>query len=559
MYIWNEFKWDEVKSGDKYKKFLKDIEEKYNQYCMDKDIPQLKFSDELEFLKTGDRRRFEKPYFDRRRQLSIYAIMALIYPENNEYIERLEDVICAICEEFTWILPAHRRRENYNYRNVIDLFSGETGLYLAEIKKLLINRLNPLVIDRITENIDKRILTVFENYVQTFEMDCHSNWAAVCGGSVGATFLYEAPDRFIDVKSRINTCMSNYLMGILDDGSCTEGASYWNYGFGFYVLYNDVLRKKSYGREDNFKNAKVEKTAAFLTNMCLDNNTTVSFADSASEVGYSIWLPHFLKKEYDIDMPPKIDINLNYEKFSEVLRLLLYYNPENESENLEDGEIYYDKLQCYVKRSKKFGFAVKAGNNNEEHNHNDIGSFIVLNNGKQVLCDLGAPEYTAQYFSADRYTILNASSLGHSVPIINGYEQGAGAEYNSELKVDGNKISLSLKNAYPLPISMFDRSFAVNENSLKMTDSFDKELEVTERFVTECEPVIDDGKIRIDKTILTFDKNAGTVNLHTEKVRTHSTEKVMKHPECAERKVYLIDIILNKGVSEFSIDIAFEN
>ena len=87
------------------------------------------------------------------------------------------------------------------------------------------------------------------------------------------------------------------------------------------------------------------------------------------------------------------------------------------------------------------GFAIKGGHNAEPHNHNDIGSFIYALGDHPLLTDLGAGEYTAQYFRDEtRYDYICCSSLGHNVPVINGCGQKAGREYACE------SFTCSIKN-----------------------------------------------------------------------------------------------------------------
>ena len=64
--------------------------------------------------------------------------------------------------------------------------------------------------------------------------------------------------------------------------------------------------------------------------------------------------------------------------------------------------------------------AAKGGNNGESHNHNDVGSFLYLAGDEMLLTDLGAGEYTRDYFGEKRYDILCNHSFGHSVPVIDG-------------------------------------------------------------------------------------------------------------------------------------------
>ena len=150
-----------MRENPQYKPLLDALFAEYERSCKDKDIPIIKFSDEMDFIKTGDRTRFNIKYFLCRKQLSVYAILSMIYPENEEYLEKLEDVICAICNEYSWQISAHRPRTDKNKRDGLSLFSCETGLYLAEIKQMLADRLDSLVTERITAEIDRRILKSF--------------------------------------------------------------------------------------------------------------------------------------------------------------------------------------------------------------------------------------------------------------------------------------------------------------------------------------------------------------------------------------------------------------
>jgi len=121
-----------------------------------------------------------------------------------------------------------------------------------------------------------------------------------------------------------------------------------------------------------------------------------------------------------------------------------------------------------------------AGRNDFPHNHNDIGSFIYYRRGACLLTDPGAPVYTRQTFSPDRYRILFCSSRGHSVPLINGREQPAGGQYRGTLRVEslngpGPKTAvMDLSRAYRDPtLRRFERTFRLGPSgALTLTDRF---------------------------------------------------------------------------------------
>ena len=538
--------WENIRKSAKYKPLRDKIEKEYENICKDKPIPKITFKLETEFLRTGNRTKFEKVYFGKRRQLTLYTLMLLLYPENIEYKEGLEEVICDICNEYSWELPAHHPAEYFNKRNSIDLYSAETGFYLAEVKALFTDKLHPYVIERITNELRWRIIDSFKNNTFFFET-CKSNWAAVCGGSVGAVFLYESPKEHNQVFQRIYKIMMNYVDGLSDDGATSEGNSYWRYGFGFYVLYADLLRRYSCGRMDLFRDDKVKKAAGFFNSICLDNKNIVSFSDSTTTLAYQPFITGYLNEEYGIELPPAEGKYIEYNELSYALRSCIYYYPEQKPKKLMPMKKHYDKLQWYIERRDKYSFAAKGGHNAEEHNHNDVGSFIVTHNNKMIFSDLGAPEYTAQSWSADSYdTVLNKSSLGHSVPIIDGKAQKCGRDYCGELTVDGDKINIEMAKAYDAGIIGLSRSFELSESSIALCDIFTGATKVTERFITEIEPEINEGSVSI----------AGVKLVYDAKHKFSCTyEDIKAHDGVTVRRVYKLDFDVSGN--EFKMTVVF--
>ncbi|MBR4173326.1 MAG: heparinase II/III family protein, partial [Clostridia bacterium] len=427
---------------------------------------------------------------------------------------------------------------------------------LAEIKHMLIDRLDRLVIERITAEIDRRILKSFENEHNLWIETLKSNWAAVCGGSIGMTFMYESPERFYKSEARIKRFLENYLEGISDDGATSEGAAYWNYGFGFFMMYYDNFMRYTNAKSNGvLRREKVIKEAGFLTSLYLDNKTMVSFSDSSGTGDYSLWLLHYLKSRFDIIMPPASVEGFDFEKFSVDVRGFLYYNPDYVTNSIAPAKYYYDKVGWYIDRREKYGFAIKGGNNAEEHNHNDIGSFIVASQGKQIFCDLGAAEYTAANFGADRYKIFNNSSLGHSVPIINGNGQGTGKDYFGTLTV-AEEVSVDMKNAYKGNIEKLKRRVNLANNRVVLTDEFAGAIDIKERFVTEDKPVISDNKLIIGNAEISFDTN-WKPQYSVTKIAPHGG--IVKKPDGTtnERIVYVIDFVPSAKTDKFKLYINF--
>jgi hypothetical protein len=127
-------------------------------------------------------------------------------------------------------------------------------------------------------------------------------------------------------------------------------------------------------------------------------------------------------------------------------------------------------------------FAAKGGHNDEHHNHNDCGSFVYYMNGVCFAEEIGAPEYVKAFFGPDRYReFLAARSLGHSVPLINGVEQGAGSRFAARvlshaLTPDKAELVLDLTACYPAEAGCIEArrrlTFDRSTLSLEVEDGF---------------------------------------------------------------------------------------
>jgi hypothetical protein len=152
------------------------------------------------------------------------------------------------------------------------------------------------------------------------------------------------------------------------------------------------------------------------------------------------------------------------------------------------------------------GFAAKGGHNDEPHNHNDVGNFIFYKNGRMAFCDLGAGEYTRDYFSGKRYSIFCVKSEGHSVPVVDGHGQKAGKEFAARdcLVAPGGKMVLDIAGAYGVPgLERLERRFAfdTHKGALLLEDAFSfsgPPLPVLERFVSPYTPKVENGTVYID-------------------------------------------------------------
>lgn len=493
--------WEKIKEEERYKPLLESLNNLYGEWC-EEPPKSLKYSEFKLFYETGDRKTYETSYFLHRKQLAVSAVMYLIYRKEADR-SYLEDVLWAICDEYSWCVPAHIQGESAEERfKTIDLFASETAFSLGELVSLMGDALDETVRTRVRYEIRRRVIQPFLNAGWWWEK-ATNNWASVCACQVAGAILYTQPALFPKVKPRIEAAMHSFLNSFGNDGACLEGVSYWIYGFGMFALYHELLTDVEPDATAVFQDEKVKNIAMFFQKSCLRGGIAVTFSDCQPQALYSLAIGHYLKRIYgdDVKLPP-FQYHLPLERsasFTMLVRAFLYYNPADNGNEQACFEYYLPDAQWYIRQTERYSFAAKGGHNDESHNHNDIGSFLLCRNGRQILCDIGVGLYTKDYFPPEtRYTFLGNSSRGHSVPRINGQEQRAGSSCCArEVRYERHMFSADILGAYGMPGSL-TRTFETLEDRVRLTDTYRLEANpesIAERFVSYENPKLEEGRI----------------------------------------------------------------
>ena len=554
--------WAEVREGELYRPLRDALLNRYETEGRDP-IPLLPYSAYRRFHYDGDRDEYEKPYFKRRRAMDTLAVLALIYPEKTEYLTELMDLIYAVCDEYTWCLPAHQTQLGVNNNRHIDLFAAETGFCLAEIYTLLGDRLEPLIADRIRVEIDRRIVQSFLDTTFFWER-VGTNWAAVCAGSVGCTFMLMRPDLHAELEERFFSAMNYFLGGFGPDGVCEEGFAYWCYGFGFFTVWADMIRTFTDGRVDWFKLDKVRLVAPFLSRMYLTEGCTASFSDTGRTGYYNLGVLHYLKHEYPDEVtvpdPRYSELMDGCGRWCTFLRTFTWMREEYldvREDGVADMTYYAPSVSWLIKRSAAYSFAAKGGHNSEPHNHHDVGSFILAKDGRQILTDPGGGVYSRQYFSGPRYTFVSCGSHGHSVPYFGtdadraekgffyGYQKD-GKQFRAVNAVfEGDTFTLDIAPAYGEEfVRRVTRTFTFAEKGFTLRDEFDVDggIPITERLVSLTPFEIGEGTATTDLATLVYDPALYDVTVSVGDFRPGTP-------------VYFLDLRLREGATAFSVTV----
>ena len=549
-------KWEEIKTHSFYKKERDELLAFGEEY-LTASIPELPLSAYLRFVRDGDRSEYEKPYFERRRRIARLAILCRLFGE--KYTDALEDLIWAVLEESTWVVPAHlydmyvdaEKRETF-----LDLFATETGALLALVYHVLGERLTDFVRKRIEKVVRSRIIDpFFDNHF--WWMEGRNNWGSVCASQVATCLMvFGTEAEFLRAEPTLNRTMNLFLASYGKDGCCLEGLKYWNYGFGSFLDYADAVRNYSEGKTlfydselmlpsgmaekahdfekgiiDYFKREDVRRAACFAQNIRLTGDVAVSFSDGGETYVCTRSHMYILNREYpeDVSYPAQEHFTASASAGSlGIIRHFLWSDPNAVySAPMQTGTVYYEEGQWFIHKNERYSLAAKGGHNSEAHNHNDIGSFLISGKQGSVLCDLGSGEYTRQYFDDEtRYDYLVCSSRGHSLPIINGEYQKVGKTLAAVQKKSDREFTVHYGFAYELD-SLRDaaRSFVCDENGVTVQDDFSfskMPQSLVDRFVSRLKPVCGDGYITLGNAVMRYDPSLLTVTIGEEAYSDHA-------------------------------------
>lgn len=128
---------------------------------LNEQIPNLLYSQYKEIDRSGRREPYEEPMYKRHNNLDSLVIAECI-SRKGKYLDAIQDHIWLICEETTWVAPAHTKADDIlQDRYSIEIFAAMWGQRLAEINVMLGDILDRVVKGRISDELDKRLFTPF--------------------------------------------------------------------------------------------------------------------------------------------------------------------------------------------------------------------------------------------------------------------------------------------------------------------------------------------------------------------------------------------------------------
>lgn len=519
-------------------------------------VPPLCASEYLEYSENGNRTHFEDKFHARRCNLRD-LIIAECCENKGRFYKTILDYTYSICDEFTWVVPAHNNHmyDNVNVNcmpdsvnfDVVDLFAAETASMLSWAYYFFEDSFegtSKFIVQRIKYEVRRRVLKPFLDGVPMlwmgYEGHIINNWVPwIISNCISSAVVFAEGYEQVVLFQRFMTVLDRFIAEYKPDGGCDEGPGYWNAAGASLFDALELLYDATGGKINLYEDELVKNIGEYILHAHMFDDVFINFADASPipEVSAGVVyrygkrvgsepLMAFGAKLFGIVTQPEKSRFFAYRTIKNAFDFKEIKNCKVEGE--AEKQTYLQYLEVCASRDTESGlfWACKGGHNDESHNHNDIGGFMVYKNKKPVIIDPGCETYTAKTFSPERYSIWTMQSQYHNLPVIGGFMEKDGKEYKAEnanctFKPDGAAFSLNVENAYPAEagIERFERAVSSEYGKDGMVEVHDvirlKEAKEIKYYLTLADkPEITDSKISVNGAEILFD--GGEYSLETE-------------------------------------------
>lgn len=488
-------KWDSLRKSGKYDVFLKQMEDFHFPEFSEDDYFSLSNG-----TATSSARGLEM--MRGRAQALAKVSWAECLENEGNYIRVIEDGVRDLLKQPSWVSP----RNDFDFKNFkgieysVELTSALYAHTLAQTLYMLGDKLSPALCEETVSAIRERVLNPVLRKIANQDKNrenafllATNNYNHVClSGVVGAALTVLSDKHERAVFAYIGEYYAkNGISGFGDDGYCTEGVGYYNYGFGHFALLRESLWQATRGRLDLFADPKVVRIAQYGQDLEIVNGIYPAIADSRTDAKPDSLLMYYLSRNLALGIAAYDTLSPLGRTNNNLMDVMVAFPNSASLAEQSDKKIetpirsYFEQSAVLVMRplagsACRLGVAFKGGNNQESHNHNDVGSYTIVLGGEMLMGDMGSIPYTADIFTpAKRYTYKTLSSYGHPVPFIQEVPQHAGPDavarvLSADFSQSEDKLTVDLTAAYQVPgIKSLHRELVYNrvgKGSLSVSD-----------------------------------------------------------------------------------------
>ncbi len=408
-------------------------------------FPELPDDLYLQFNRTGNRSNYERVYNTRNTWI-VRLALAECLEYKGRFLPKLEECLEQFLSQKSWVLPAHDSNLSVFNNNTLypDLTGSAVTATVAYIDWFLQDKLKQETRQRIRQESFRRSIIPWKKVYRDgsigegrWWMVSPFNWNAVCTCNMISASLILMDSRHDRAEALAAMEISNsfFYRGFTSDGYCSEGLAYWSYGFGHFLTMGEIVLASTNGKLNIFDDDPIIlKCCEYPRNIMIEEGVHPAYADcdlnsAPGKNNLAIIQRHFPELLLKPVKEPKMP--------SDMLQFAIFaFSNGTPSYSRDIPQVppvsFFDQAGILICRSKDeqgntFGAAIKGGHNNEAHNHNDVGSYLIVANKTPLICDPGSETYTKRTFSSQRYTSKILNSYGHDVPVVAGKLQMTGA------------------------------------------------------------------------------------------------------------------------------------
>jgi hypothetical protein len=527
--------WKEKVSDSVIQQLVRDGEE-----ALSKEFRPIPASIALDYVRNGNRSRYEAISFSKRKQLWD-LMMAETVEGKGRFLNALIDGIWSVCEESFWGSTAHLTGQKGGSglpnaaEPVVDLFAAETASALAWTDYFLgpalakvSNQVRPRIAFEIKRRILDPMLTANYSYLGVGRPEAKlNNWAPwVISNYITAALLIEKDEsKRADALVRSMKVLDQYINGLGEDGSCDEGPSYWFVAGASVFDALNLLEDASGGKINIYNEPIIQKMGTYVYKTHIVNENFINVADAPAKFkadglmlyrfGQAIGdetMKRFGSWAFRMFANDKNTSGSGSPSAWNCMRKLYNLQVAGDAKKYIAQQpmvkdVWLSDIELMAARGNRFYVATHGGHNAESHNHNDVGDFIVYADNYPLIIDVGRGTYTSKTFSKDRYTLWFNTSSFHNLPTINGYQQKEGKDFKATAVAykkakDNASLSLNIASAYPpeAGVKSWQRMVQLGHNNdgILITDAYDVNATSlsTQTFMTTCEvTLVAPGKI----------------------------------------------------------------
>jgi len=538
---------------------------RYGEEALSFEFKTIPASITLEYERNGDREHYQTLSFTKRNKLFDLIVAEAMedMEDKGRFTEQIINGLWNTCEETYWGIPAHLSFQKTGSGLpdaediTVDLFGAETAAVVALADYFIdakLDKISPLLRQRIYYEVNRRLLAPLEkessrySYFGGGRKDVAvNNWDPwIVSNWMLANLLLEKDERrrAATVKHQLEL-LDLYINGLGEDGATDEGPSYWFAAGGSAFDALDLLQSATNNKITIFNQPIIQKMGAYIYKTHIQGPYFINVADASPKLKPNgLMIYRFGKAINDTKMmafgswadQQNSDATRQVESFQR-MRMLADLSIKKEiadypAKDAVIDDVWFPDIQLMAARTNNgIYIASHGGHNAESHNHNDVGDFILYDDGYPVIIDVGSGTYTSKTFSNQRYLIWYNASPWHNVPTINGQQQPAGraaAAAAAYVVYKTNKsetsFSMDLTKAYPATAALKNLTRVIHVNKkngfVDITDAFDmtKGGHLMQSLMTTCSVDLNTpGKIIFikpdgTKVTLAYNKNQWTAS-----------------------------------------------